>query len=75
MLTAFTVIPTDDPWFALVCFFFFALIVATFVSHTVASMILMPLVTQIGVNLGAPKMMVFGTALSGMICISTFLDV
>jgi hypothetical protein len=28
-------------------------------------MILMPLVTQIGVNLGSPKMMVFGTALAG----------
>jgi di/tricarboxylate transporter len=59
-------IPTDDPWFALVCFFFFALVVATFVSHTVASMILMPLVTQIGVNLQTPKMMVFGSALAGL---------
>ena len=39
--------------------------ISTFVSHTVASMILMPLVTQIGMNLHIPKMMVIGTALSG----------
>merc|ERR1711974_52690 len=56
------VIPTHSPWMALVVVFLFAMVVASFVSHTVASMILMPLIARVGVDFGLPKVMVVGTA-------------
>lgn len=39
-------IPTESQWVALVYILVFAAVVATFVSHTVASMILIPMVAQ-----------------------------
>jgi hypothetical protein len=41
-----TGIPTESQWLALLYILIFAAVVATFVSHTVASMILIPMVAQ-----------------------------
>ena len=57
-------IPLEHKWFSMCCIFFFSASVATFVSHTVASIILMPVIGQIGVQLEAPAEVVIGTALS-----------
>lgn len=43
----------------------FAGVVATFVSHTVASIILMPIISKIGVTLGMPEVMVVSSAFAG----------
>lgn len=40
-------LPYDDPWVTLVIILSFCLVVSTFVSHTVASLILMPIITEV----------------------------
>ncbi len=57
--------PLQNPWLAVVCIFFFAGTVSTFVSHTVASIILMPVISRIGVTLGIPEVVVVGSAFAG----------
>jgi di/tricarboxylate transporter len=52
----------SNPFLALLCVLFFCCTVATFVSHTVASLILMPIITSIGISLGIPEQMVVGSA-------------
>jgi len=58
------ILPLDDKLFAMLTIFSFAAAVATFVSHTVASLILMPVITQVGISLEAPQPVVIGTALA-----------
>lgn len=55
-------LPYDDPWLTMLCILMFCLFVATFVSHTVASLILMPVISRIGMDLGIPKTVVVGSA-------------
>ena len=57
-----SVLPLDQPWLALMCILFFCGGVATFVSHTVAAIILMPVISRIGVSLAIPEMVVVGSA-------------
>ena len=58
------VLPLNDRLLAMLTIFTFAGVVATFVSHTVAALILMPIISQVGVSLEAPAPLVIGTALS-----------
>lgn len=58
-------LPLSNPWLAFVFILLFSGSVANFISHTVASLILMPIIVNIGITLGIPKMMVIGTAFSG----------
>ena len=55
-------LPLDNPWVALVIILLFCLTAATFVSHTVASLILMPLISTLGVAMGMPEIAVIGSA-------------
>ena len=48
------VLPMNTFWPALVCILCFCVLVATFVSHTVAAIILLPLVVQLGTKLENP---------------------
>jgi di/tricarboxylate transporter len=57
-----TGLPYDDPWLTMLCILMFCLFIATFVSHTVASLILMPIISRIGMDLGIPKTVVVGSA-------------
>ena len=52
----------SSPWTAMLCILAFTMLVSTFVSHTVASIILMPIITQIGVIVGIPQVIVIGSA-------------
>eukprot|EP00599_Poterioochromonas_sp_BG-1_P000069 CAMPEP_0173146114 /NCGR_PEP_ID=MMETSP1105-20130129/8290_1 /TAXON_ID=2985 /ORGANISM="Ochromonas sp., Strain BG-1" /LENGTH=531 /DNA_ID=CAMNT_0014060233 /DNA_START=102 /DNA_END=1697 /DNA_ORIENTATION=+ len=56
------VLPLSSPFLALICVLFFCCTVATFVSHTVASLILMPIITSIGLSLDIAQPMVVGSA-------------
>jgi phosphate transporter len=56
------VLPVDSAFWALICVLFFCCTVATFVSHTVASLILMPIITSIGTSFNIPEPMVIGAA-------------
>ena len=58
-------LPLDHAWFALLIILLFCLTAATFVSHTVASLILMPVIANLGVNLGMPQVAVIGSAFAG----------
>lgn len=55
-------LPLQHPWLALLCIILFALSVATFVSHTVASIVLMPIIARLGVSLHIPEVVVIGSA-------------
>jgi phosphate transporter len=55
-------LPLSHPWLAMLCIFAFTTVVATFVSHTVAAIILMPLLVTIGVELGCAEVLVLGSA-------------
>ena len=48
------VLPMQHFWPAMVCILLFAASVATFVSHTVAAIILLPLIAKLGTHLGDP---------------------
>ena len=52
----------NNPWVALIMILLFCLSIATFISHTVAALILMPLISQIGIELEIPKTVVMGSA-------------
>eukprot|EP00981_Chlorochromonas_danica_P001007 scaffold233_cov174-Ochromonas_danica.AAC.47 len=55
-------LPLNDPWLSFVIILCFACGVATFVSHTVASLILMPIIASIGLSLEIPQVLVIGSA-------------
>jgi phosphate transporter len=55
-------LPMGNPWFALFYILMFCGTVATFVSHTVASIILMPVIVRIGVSIRIPEVVVIGSA-------------
>lgn len=55
-------LPLKNPWLALVLILFFVMAISTFVSHTVASIILMPIIARIGVSLQMPEVVVIGSA-------------
>jgi phosphate transporter len=55
-------LPQDKPWIALVYILLFCGTIATFVSHTVASIILMPIIARIGVSMKIPEVVVIGSA-------------
>lgn len=59
-------LPLGQPWMALVIILLFCLTAATFVSHTVASLILMPVIATLGISLGMPEIAVMGSAFAGM---------
>eukprot|EP01041_Mallomonas_annulata_P008599 gene8599-17737_t len=52
----------SQPWVALLIILFFMCGVSTFVSHTVASIILMPIIANIGVSLHMPEIVTIGSA-------------
>ena len=58
-------LPLGHPWLSLLCIILFALTVATFVSHTVASIVLMPIIARLGVSLHIPEVVVIGAAYAG----------
>ena len=53
---------TSQPWVALLIILSFICAVSTFVSHTVASIILMPVIARIGVALHMPEIVTIGAA-------------
>lgn len=55
-------LPLAQPWLAFFCVLAFCCTVATFVSHTVASLILMPIIASIGRTLDMPEAVVLGAA-------------
>ena len=55
-------LPLGHPWLSLLCILFFCGGIATFVSHTVAAIILLPLIARIGVSLAIPEVVVVGSA-------------
>ena len=55
-------LPLGRPWMALVYILLFCGGIATFVSHTVASIILMPVIARIGVSIQIPEVVVIGSA-------------
>ena len=59
-----SVLPLDSRIAAMGCIYLFTAIASTFVSHTVASLIVMPVISQVGVSLEAPLPVVVGTALA-----------
>ena len=56
------ILPLDKPWYALLYILFFCGVIATFVSHTVASIILLPVISSIGVQAGLPEVVTIGSA-------------
>lgn len=58
-------LPLEYPWLSLVYILLFTLAVATFVSHTVASLIMMPIISNIGLQLKMPEIVVMSTAFAG----------
>lgn len=64
---AMTGLPLDAPWIALIMIILFTLTTATFVSHTVAALILMPVISTLGITLGTPEVAVIGSAFAGII--------
>ena len=61
------VLPLTSPWWAMMTILLFTGTVATFVSHTVASLILTPIIINIGITLGIPEKVVIGAAFAGKI--------
>ena len=57
--------PLTHPWLALLLILCFTMGVATFVSHTVASIILMPIVANISVVMNMPEVVTIGAAFAG----------
>ena len=55
-------LPLSSPWLALLIILLFTATVSTFVSHTVASLILMPLLSTLGITLEIPEVVVIGSA-------------
>lgn len=55
-------LPLQQPWWAFFLILVFCCVVATFVSHTVASLILMPIIASIGKTLDMPEAVVLGAA-------------
>jgi len=58
------VLPAAYPWFSLVQILFLVLVTATFISHTVAAIILLPIIGDMGVTLGLPETVVMGSAMA-----------
>ena len=54
--------PKDNNWLALLLMLFFVCVVGTFVSHTVAAIVLMPIITSVGLELKCAESMVIGSA-------------
>lgn len=55
-------LPSQSPWLALLFILTFCGTIATFVSHTVASIILMPVIAHIGVTIDMPVTTTIGSA-------------
>jgi phosphate transporter len=55
-------LPVTRPWLALLYILLFCGTIATFVSHTVASIILMPAIARIGLSMHMPEVVVIGSA-------------
>ena len=55
-------LPVTRPWLALLYILLFCGTIATFVSHTVASIILMPAIARIGLSMNMPEVVVIGSA-------------
>jgi phosphate transporter len=55
-------LPLKKHWLALVCILLFSSVIATFISHTVAAIILMPIISRIGISLAIPEVVVVGSA-------------
>lgn len=61
----FIVLPLNSPRIAVLVVTLFVCLVSTFVSHTVAALILIPLVLKLGVSMGIPAEMVICCAFAG----------
>jgi phosphate transporter len=55
-------LPLRQHWLALFCILLFCGCIATFISHTVAAIILMPIIARIGISLAIPEVVVVGSA-------------
>ncbi len=58
------VIPHQNEWLALCAILCFVCIVGTFISHSVAAIILMPIIVRMGIHLKMPEVVVIGSALA-----------
>lgn len=65
-------LPLNNIWLSFILILCFACGVATFVSHTVASLILMPIIASIGLTLEIPQALVIGSAFAGNILLMSF---
>ena len=59
-------LPLDEPWVALIYILLFTGIIATFVSHTVAALIILPIVTKVGITMNMPEHIVISAAFAGI---------
>ena len=62
----FLVLPMDSPRIAVLMVISFVCLVSTFVSHTVAALILIPMVLKLGVIMNLPAVLVICSAFAGM---------
>lgn len=58
-------LPAASPWISLFYLLCFCTAVSTFVSHTVAAIILLPIVTTVGISLDIPEVVVISCAFAG----------
>ena len=58
-------LPLDEPWVALIYILLFTGVIATFVSHTVAALIILPIVTKVGITMQLPEHIVISSAFAG----------
>lgn len=63
-------LPLNYPWISLFCILMFCGSIATFISHTVAAIILMPIIARIGVSLAIPEVVVVGSAFASKFTIN-----
>ena len=59
-----TALPTDSVWQVTVCLSVLVLCLTTFVSHTVAAIILLPLIVDLSIEVGHPHLPVVCSAFS-----------
>ena len=55
-------LPVQFPWLTLILILMFVALIATFVSHTVAALILLPIFTTVGVSIGGAEIVVIASA-------------
>lgn len=62
LMTVFAALPLDQPFIAFALVLCFCMTVATFISHTVASLILLPIILAVGQTLGMAEVVIMCSA-------------